>query len=88
MYFIRQRNIVLKMLFKVLVMLTFLGSTAAAFAGGQPFDQARFDPAMAQGRPIVVYFHGGGCPACRTHRQAVDRLAGAPDMGHCHAGRW
>ncbi|TAM85120.1 thioredoxin [bacterium] len=70
----------LKMLFKGLMMLAFLGSAATAFAGERPFDQALFDKALAQGKPTVVYFHADWCPTCRAQQPIVDRLAAAPEM--------
>lgn len=69
-----------KMMLKGLVMLTFLGSAVAAFAGERPFDQALFDRTLAQGKPAIVYFHANWCPTCRAQQPIVDRLAVAPEM--------
>lgn len=70
----------LRMLFKGLLVLTFLGSAVAAIAGERPFDQTLFDKTMAQGKPAIVYFHADWCPTCRAQQPIVDRLAAAPEM--------
>lgn len=73
-------NTVLKMLLKVLAVLTFVGSAASVLGAQQPFDQARFDNALAQGKPVVVWFHADWCPTCRAQQPTVDRLAASPEM--------
>jgi len=51
-----------------------------AFAGEQPFSQARFDRLNADGKPVVVYFHATWCPTCKVQQPIVDRLAASPEM--------
>ncbi|AJY27050.1 ahpC/TSA family protein (plasmid) [Burkholderia thailandensis 34] len=70
----------LKILLKGLFLLTFIGVSASAFAAAQPYDKGRFEAALAQGKPVVVWFHAGWCPTCRVQQPAVDKLSASPAM--------
>ncbi len=66
-----------------LTALTFAAAAAAisspAFAADiQPFDQAVFQEAQAQGRPILVDVHAGWCPICHLQAPTLSRLASDP----------
>lgn len=69
-----------KMLLKGLILLALVGASAAALATVQPYDKAQFDGALAQGKPVVVWFHASWCPTCRAQQPAVDRLAASREM--------
>ncbi|MEK7917679.1 thioredoxin family protein [Burkholderia contaminans] len=75
-----RENTVLKMLLKGFFLLTFLGASASAFAGTQPYNKAQFDGALAHGKPVVIWFHASWCPTCRAQQPAVDRLAKSSEM--------
>lgn len=70
----------LKMLLKGFFLLAFIGASASAFATIQSYDKAQFDRAMAQGKPVVVWFHASWCPTCRAQQPAVDRLVASSEM--------
>ena len=47
---------------------------AAALAGVQQFDRAKFDAALAQGQPVIVDFSASWCPTCKQQKPIVDGL--------------
>lgn len=49
--------------------------TGTAWAGEVPFNQAKYDQAVAEGKPVVVYLHADWCPTCRAQKPILDRLA-------------
>ena len=54
-----------------------LGLSLAAFAalaGEMPFDQAKFDAALAQGKPVIVDFWASWCPTCKQQKPIVRSL--------------
>lgn len=46
----------------------------AASAAEVPFDKARFDTALAQGKPVIVDFAASWCPTCKAQKPIVDSL--------------
>jgi thiol-disulfide isomerase/thioredoxin len=68
------------MLLKGFFLLAFIGASASAFAATQPYNKAQFDGALAQGKPVVIWFHASWCPTCRAQQPAVDRLAASSEM--------
>ena len=63
-----------------LAALTFAAAAAAYAAPAQaaairPFDQAVFNAAQAEGRPILVDAHAGWCPICHLQAPTLDRLS-------------
>ena len=46
----------------------------ASLAGELPFDKAKFDTALAQGKPVIVDFAADWCPTCRAQKPIVDGL--------------
>ena len=56
--------------------------SAAAWAAGNPYDQAGFDAAQAAGKPILVEIHANWCPTCRAQEPIISELLREPK----HAG--
>lgn len=73
-------NTVFKMLLKGFFLLAFIGGAASAFATALPYNKAQFEGALAQGKPVVIWFHASWCPTCRAQQPVVDRLAASPEM--------
>lgn len=46
----------------------------ASFAGEMPFDKAKFDAAIAQGKPVIVDFSASWCPTCKQQKPIVQGL--------------
>jgi thiol:disulfide interchange protein len=42
------------------------GAALADAPAAQPFDQAAFDAALAEGRPVLVEVSASWCPVCRV----------------------
>lgn len=62
-------------LFRSLVVTFGLGLAAlAAFAAELPFDKAKFDAALAQGKPVIVDFSASWCPTCKQQKPIVAAL--------------
>jgi thioredoxin 1 len=55
-----------------------------AFATSQAaevgYDKARFDAALAEGKPVIVDFAASWCPTCRAQKPIVDELLKEPRM--------
>ena len=51
---------------------------ALAHAAGQPYDKAKFDAVMAQGKPVIVDFVADWCPTCKEQKPLVDALMSEP----------
>jgi len=49
-------------------------AAVAAFAGERPFNQAAFDKALADGKPVVVDFAASWCPTCKEQKPIVQAL--------------
>ena len=45
-----------------------------AFAGELPFDKAKFDAALSQGKPVIVDFSASWCPTCKQQKPIVQGL--------------
>ena len=55
-----------------------LAAAALAQAAAQPFDKARFETALAQGKPVIVDFAADWCPTCKEQKPIVDALMQEP----------
>ena len=55
-----------------------LAAAALAQAAAQPFDKAKFDAALAQGKPVIVDFAADWCPTCKEQKPIVDALMQEP----------
>ena len=55
---------------------TALGSLAVrpAVAFSEPFEQARFEAALAEGRPLLIEIAASWCPVCRTQKGLLTEL--------------
>ena len=52
-----------------------LGLAAFAAAAGElPYDKAKFEAALAQGKPVIVDFWASWCPTCKQQKPIVDEL--------------
>jgi thiol-disulfide isomerase/thioredoxin len=60
---------------KYLGSLLLLMLTGTAWAAEVPFNQAKYDQAVAEGKPVVVYLHADWCPTCRAQKPILDRLS-------------
>ena len=45
-----------------------------------PFDQTKFDAALAKGAPVIVDFAAGWCPTCKQQKPIVDALLKEPRL--------
>jgi len=55
-----------------------VAAAALAHAAIQPFDKAKFDAALAQGKPVIVDFAADWCPTCKEQKPIVDALMDDP----------
>jgi len=51
-----------------------VAAAALAHAAIQPFDKAKFDAALAQGKPVIVDFAADWCPTCKEQKPIVEAL--------------
>lgn len=58
--------------FVVAAGLGFVG--LAASAAEMPFDKAKFDTALAEGKPVIVDFSASWCPTCKVQKPIVEGL--------------
>lgn len=49
-----------------------------AVAAEVPYDQKKFDAAVAAGKPVIVDFSASWCPTCKAQKPIVDELLGRP----------
>ena len=49
-------------------------ATLAAVAAELPFNKAKFDAALAQGKPVIVDFSASWCPTCKQQKPIVQEL--------------
>ncbi|MES3012869.1 MAG: thioredoxin family protein [Pseudomonadota bacterium] len=62
-------------LFRSFVVAIGLGVVAlAAIAAELPFDKAKFDAAIAEGKPVIVDFSASWCPTCKAQKPIVEAL--------------
>lgn len=62
-------------LLRSFVAATGLGLAAlATLAAELPYDKARFDTALADGRPVIVDFSASWCPTCKAQKPIVEAL--------------
>lgn len=48
----------------------------AAQAAGEPYEQARFERLMRDGKPVAVIIHADWCVTCRAQERVLAELAG------------
>ncbi len=44
----------------------------------RPFDQAAFEQAKAQNKPVIVFVHAPWCPVCKAQMKTIDQLTTQP----------
>lgn len=49
-------------------------AATAVLAAELPFDNAKFDAALAQGQPVIVDFTASWCPTCKEQKPIVQSL--------------
>jgi thioredoxin-like negative regulator of GroEL len=49
-------------------------ASAAAYAVGDAFDQARFDQLLKEGKPVLVTIHADWCTTCLTQGKILEGL--------------
>ena len=55
-----------------------LAGAAFAQAAGMPYDKAKFDAAVAQGKPVLMQFAADWCPTCKEQKPIVRALMNDP----------
>ena len=70
----------MKTLILSVCVLAFTCLTATSFGAEVPFDQARFDAAVAAGKPVAVVFHADWCPTCRAQAPVLKELSQAAEF--------
>ncbi len=63
-----------KLLRSFILMLGFVFAGLSAVAAELPFDKAKFDAAVAQGKPVIVDFSASWCPTCKQQKPIVQGL--------------
>ena len=53
-------------------------ATAASLAAEMPYSKAKFDAALAQGKPVIVDFAADWCPTCKAQKPLVQGLLKEP----------
>ncbi len=53
-------------------------SAFASLAGSMAFDQAAFDKARKEGKPVAVHFHATWCGTCKTQTGVVSQVLAEP----------
>ncbi len=51
-----------------------------ATLASEPFNQAKFDKLLAEGKPVVVDFYAPWCPTCRTQETILKELEADPTL--------
>ncbi|MEP7099484.1 MAG: thioredoxin domain-containing protein [Burkholderiales bacterium] len=65
----------MRKLIRSMILIVGLGlATLAAIAAEVPFDKAKFDAAIAQGKPVIVDFSASWCPTCKQQKPIVQGL--------------
>jgi thioredoxin 1 len=54
------------------------GSSLAAMAGSMAFEQAAFNKARMEGKPVAVQFHASWCPTCKAQTGVVSQVLAEP----------
>ena len=62
----------LKLLYRAFLLLTL--ATGTVFAANMPFDQAKFDQLLKEGKPVVLHIHADWCPVCRAQDAVLEDL--------------
>jgi len=63
------------MLKRFLLLFVTLLFSAQLLAAGKPFDQATFNLAQKDGKPILIAVHADWCPTCRAQAAIIEKLS-------------
>jgi thiol-disulfide isomerase/thioredoxin len=63
-----------KLIRSFMVSIGFGVAALAAWAGEMPFDKAKFDAALTEGKPVIVDFSASWCPTCKQQKPIVAAL--------------
>ena len=62
----------IKLIYRTFLLFTL--ATSTVLAANMPFDQARFDQLLKDGKPVVLHIHADWCPVCRAQDAVLDDL--------------
>ena len=62
----------IKLIYRTFLLFTL--ATSTVLAANMPFDQAKFDQLLKDGKPVVLHIHADWCPVCRAQDAVLDDL--------------
>ncbi len=62
----------IKLIYRTFLLFTL--ATSTALAANMPFDQAKFDQLLKEGKPVVLHIHADWCPVCRAQDAVLEDL--------------
>lgn len=61
-----------------LFLLTALFAVTVSAADYPPYDQAAFEKAQAEDKPILIFVHAPWCPVCKAQMKTIDQITMDP----------
>lgn len=77
----------MRKLIRFLLLMLSLATAGAAMAAATPFEAARFDALMQEGKPVLVAVHADWCPTCQVQAPIVEALLKRPEFSGISALR-
>ena len=62
----------IKLIYRTFLLFTL--ATSTVLAANMPFDQAKFDQLLKEGKPVVFHIHADWCPVCRAQDAVLEDL--------------
>lgn len=62
----------IKLIYRTFLLFTL--ATSTVLAANMPFDQAKFDQLLKEGKPVVLHIHADWCPVCRAQDAVLEDL--------------
>ena len=62
----------IKLIYRTFLLFTL--ATSSVLAANMPFDQAKFDQLLKEGKPVVLHIHADWCPVCRAQDAVLEDL--------------